>query len=369
MQRRLTQHVGTRLSLAALILFTSLPGCTESEPPRATSTARTTKPMVQRPTASESTSRKAPPTKAQSKPKTKPGPKIKLQQKQKAPSKPKPKPVSPAELARRRWLKVVPTLREADKRRAATFIANQDRLDQSVRSLVTEQGIQTFIDHALGMQSKAIALQDKSKHQEWLRNLFVEHIFPLAQLKQLMEDESHLLERQLAEIDNQTLVAIRADVDLDPKAVRVREINVAGIQNHLDAVLDEVRQSVDQSLVKSISSFLFGAAGFEAARQGTRHAMRDDHGNVSLLGEIISFGVGFVAEEVTRTVADEVLQTRATIEADLRGAARDLLEECTAGSRIAGERATAVNRHQQALLAAVTQSIGVEPNWAAKNYQ
>lgn len=341
MTLQINHHLNVRPSVTALICLAALTGCSERGMPQASSTS--TRSKAQRPVKATKAPLPA--------------------------SRRKTKPVSKEEVARRSWLKVAPALRKADEKRAKVFASNQERFDQSVRSLVTQQGIDAFVEKALGLQSKAIALKGSSQHEAWLQKLFVTHVFPLPALKQLVQEESVLLVRKLSEVDNETLVAIKADVELDPSRIQAGKVDVNGIHRHLDDLVGDVQRSVDQSMAKSISSFFFGAAGFEAARQGSRHAMKDESGNVSLLGELVAFGIGFVAEEVTRTVADEVLQTRQSVENDLRDATRSLLSRCTGDGRIARERATALKRHQQALFDAVTQSIGVEPSWAAKNYQ
>jgi len=120
-------------------------------------------------------------------------------------------------------------------------------------------------------------------------------------------------------------------------------------------------------MARSVASFFFSWAGFDAGQKIARNSMKDEYGNVSIFGELISFGIGVVAEEVTRNVADELLQIRETVDSNLSTATRSLLSDTVEGE-IPKELSAAPRRHQIAVFKAIVDSIGVDQKWAADNY-
>ena len=135
----------------------------------------------------------------------------------------------------------------------------------------------------------------------------------------------------------------------------------------LDQLSQQLQDTVDRSVGFSVSSFLAGAAGFEAGRQISRNLLADENGEISLFNEVLTWGIGFITEEMTRQVTDDVLQTRESIDADLKEVTQQLVDSCTVSGSIYNKRLEAVNCHHCAVIQAVSHALGIDPRWALAN--
>jgi len=351
-----------RCILAGLLVMTLLVGCGEapsSSPRLATTNRPAKKPKVSKQNTPPTTPHVAPAASAKAQPKPKPTPK----------PKPKPKPtISLPELRRQQWLRAIPVLKKAEQRMRLVFVENQKQMEAAASTLVTEQGIETFIDNAIGMKSIWGSLQGND-HRDWIQKQFESHVVPIGRLKRIVLSYSETLDQQLAEIDTETLIAIQADVDLDPAALGVVQIDLNQISQQFGRLVNGVHESVNQSIGKSLSSLCLGMASFELAHGASREAMKDENGEISTLGALLSIGIGVAAEELTRSVADEALETRKEIGRDLRAASQSLLLHSTAKGPIRSQRAAAVTSHHSTLLGAIIRSLGVDPIWAFNTYK
>ncbi len=117
---------------------------------------------------------------------------------------------------RHTWTAIAPTLQRADQQRHKAVAESIKQLKDLTRSIANPTGTHAFIDAALGSQSKYLSVKDQSEHRRWLREQLAVHVFPADEYQQLVAAHGQALHSTLGQIDNDALIALQADVDLDP---------------------------------------------------------------------------------------------------------------------------------------------------------
>jgi len=280
-------------------------------------------------------------------------------------SKPVPLP-SPRTQEEARWIKMLPSLVDAHNERASATNAHVDRCVASIKSLKTNQGIDAFIAEAMSLKSKAMCVTDPAGHRKWMKRLFREHVVPVNRLQDVVRIQSKSLESALADVDNDLLIAVQADIDLDPTSLRCKTVDVARINRQTDLVIDDVCKSVQTAVGKSLASFAIATTGGLVSENILRNSLKDDRGNVSFFNQMLALGGGLLADHVVSEIATEVLQPKKTLKADINALADRVINRCVNGS---GAVRTSWNQlctaHHNQILNAVTASYAVDRRWAS----
>lgn len=289
-----------------------------------------------------------------------------------SPQPPKPAPRSPQTEAERVWAQAVPTLKKYSDRRFAVAEEELGRLRRSTQGLATQAGRKEFIDATLSLEAKGRLVADSNRFRPWVRSLYLQHVFPADEMLRQAALTSSNLKQALKRIDDEFLVAMLIDIEKVPEAFFPESLDLRQFNQLVDQELDAVLSKVYDSTGRQIGAFAAGAAGGYAANQIAREAMRDENGQVSLLGELIAFGIGAAADVATESVANEVLQTRQILDQELQGSTDRLIQQCvlsgTPASHLTTEMVNSIRRQNAAMAVLYAHHLGVNIDWAMDYY-
>lgn len=265
------------------------------------------------------------------------------------------------------WHRIARQLQLADGNREFEHAKLLLKLTSHLTWLTSDDRVDSYVDETLSLGSFWGALQDSGEHTQKLRELFCTYIWPDGEIERCVSWTADAISREMIEIDNDCLIEIQADVELDPGTLNAGVVNTAVVDEHIERLLHELDIQVTGSLARSVSSQFAGLAGFEAGRQVARNLAADENGDVSIYGEIASFGIGWLTNEFTQIIADDALEIRSAIEGELREGTNKIIGACDPGGVIYKELAEAPKRHSEAVFQAVTESLGIDPDWARAN--
>lgn len=274
---------------------------------------------------------------------------------------------SKEELKLEQWHRVAHQLQLADSMREDNHAYLMQQLDKYFSELASQERIDAYVDETLSLRSFFGAMHDESAHTYKLKEVFESNIWPSGEFERCVHWTVDAMNHLMVEIDTNYLIRIQADVELDPSTLNAGVVNQSIIDEHLERLLHELDAQVAGSLARSVSSYFASFAGFEAGRQVARSLATDENGDVSIFGEIASWGIGYLTHELTHIVADEVLEIRSSIEDVVRSGTEGLLDECRPGGAFYEEFAKAPKRHSDEVFQAVTESLGIDPEWARAN--
>ena len=131
-------------------------------------------------------------------------------------------------------------------------------------------------------------------------------------------------------------------------------------------------ESVKTATGKQLTAFFTGLAGGEIARRVTREAMKDDQGNVSILGELFALAVDAGVSYVIDETASELAQTKATLKRDLKSSADTLISKIAsdgnASQTIRKEWDSLYLLHHNSCEAGLAKFLGIDLKWARRTY-
>lgn len=271
-------------------------------------------------------------------------------------------------LARKRWRKVQPALLQHRVR--VTEIASQaiDEVWGLAFNLKSQAGVDSFIEDALTLESKAWALSNPTEHREWIESQFLEKVVDLDAFREQLNAIADSLQHELTELDDELLIELRLDSDFDASELRIDAIEFDRLNDELSVVLPHVCDSVYDAMAKSLVSLAAGLGTGIVAEDMARSAFADENGNVDLLSGLASMAIGFLADEVASTIADEVMQTDEVLEAALDKQADRLSIVLRypgpAHSAWLDEFNSLAHSHDSQVVDLVIQHIGVDREWA-----
>ena len=288
------------------------------------------------------------------------------------PSNDRPVPRACRTAAEREWTNVVPALQKADKQRLAVGNEIFGALQRSAHDLCSSAGRKAFIDEALSLKSKQLMLTNRPQHRAWLRRLYLERVFPLEPFQKQVLLCSNGLAESMQRIDNALLVECFVDVEDFPKVTRPMPLDLAKFNRAVDREIDEILKAVYDATGKELISFTASWIASDVVQDAAKDAMRDENGRTSWLGEIISLGIGAVADEVVTDLTDELLQTRQDLDKHLQESTNDLLENCltegTAGQFLQDQMIASIHTQKNRMGHLIIDYLKVDPKWAVQYY-
>lgn len=272
------------------------------------------------------------------------------------------------------WMKHLPTFQNSWELQRQTMVNHITKMTSNIGSVKSRQGIEAFIEEAMSLKSKAMWATDQDGHRRWLRDLFKKYVVPTAIIHQIVATECKAMDGELAACDNDMLIKLKADVPLDPASIKCRTISLELIDKQIDAIAGKIYAQVDGATYKSLAAFLAGTAGFEASRQVSRSFMKDDSGNVSLFGEIMSFGLGMLGDVVTSEITNEVFGTRSELRSSLNSLADQVIGSCckpdgAVFQAILNECSSVIWEHRRTVATAVASELDIEADWGNATLQ
>lgn len=289
-----------------------------------------------------------------------------------SPQPPKPVPRSPQTEAERAWAKVVPALKQAHQRRIAAAELLLNQLRKSAAALATQNGRDTFTDAALGLKSKQLMLTDSAGHRTWLRRLYVDQVLPVDLLRQQVKVTSDALTNVFTRIDHDLVVEQMLDVEEIPSKFRPVPLDLARFHQAVDREIEAMMPAVMDSTTRQLTAFAAGAVGGTVAGNAAREAMRDEQGNVSILGELFSLAVGVGADMAVDHVMNEALETRKHLSNELQKSTNRLLANCLGSGAttdvLIAEMVKSIRQQETAMAALFIRDLEVDLDWAIAYY-
>ena len=266
------------------------------------------------------------------------------------------------------WVKHTAALHVSCDKQISATNSRIMRIVNNVSQVKSKEGIEAFIEEAMSLKSKSMWATDQTAHRRWLRDLFKKHVVPVQLIHQIIAAEANAIDKDLAAIDNELLIELKADIAFDPASIVCPAISTEAIDKHIDAVADKVCAEVDTATYKSLAAFLAGVAGGETTRQISRSALADQHGNVSIFNEIVSLAIGIAGDIVTTEIASEALGTRTELRSQINKLANDVLrsivtEEGEVLNTIVATFGESVREHRAAIIGAVAKEWNIEAEW------
>lgn len=271
------------------------------------------------------------------------------------------------------WVRQVPIIKKAESKYLQAANDSVGKIFSKIRAVKSEQGIEAFIEEAMSLKSKGMMVTDPDGHKKWLRSLFTKHVVPVAAIHAILAAETQACEAAFAQIDNDVLIQMKADVPLDPTAIRCQPLSTKAIDQAIDEVIDNAYDEVGIATVKGVIAFLSGTVAFDAGNQMTRDAIRNQKGSLSFFDEIFAFGVGVVADIVVNEVSNELMGTRSELRKQLNVIADKAINRCLdpKGDVIkstVSEFGKTVQVHQDSIIYAVVDQLEVGTLWAVMYY-
>lgn len=289
-----------------------------------------------------------------------------------SPQSPIPVPRSPRTEAERTWAKTVPALKQTHQKRiaAANLLLNQ--LRSSAAELATKTGRDAFTDAALGIKSKHLMLTDSEKHKTWLRQLYVDQVLPVNSLQQQVKVTSDALTKVLAEIDHDLVIEQMLDVEEVPQKMLPVPLDLTRFNQAVDREIDSMMPAVMESTTRQLAAFTAGAVGGTVAGGVAREAMRDEQGNVSFFGELVSMAVGIGADLAVEQATNEALETRKHLNDELQKSTNRLLVNCLGNGAptdvLIDEIRKSIRQQEAAMAALFIRDLDVDMDWAVAYY-
>ncbi|QDS91438.1 hypothetical protein FF011L_01680 [Roseimaritima multifibrata] len=283
-----------------------------------------------------------------------------------AQSEPEPTTIpNPRNRAEATWLGTIQPLHNAHAKRADAINSMFSRFVNSANELTTEDGLDQFVSEALSFKSKTMYVANRSGHREFIEGLFRKHVLSTAQLSEVVELLSKELDGTLADIDSNLLVEIRSDVPLDPMSIKCEAIDVADINRAIDSVIDDVCESVDSAVSRSLAKFGASAASGIVGESISRKILTDENGEISFWNRIGALAIGIGVDLAVDKVIEETVKPGETLKQEVRVQSRTVLQRCTQPTGPVGTRwLSCFQTHNNQLLRAVTREKAIDLDWA-----
>ena len=272
------------------------------------------------------------------------------------------------------WLGCLDTLLDADKQRLEAVGAYIRRLDERAAEQFQGRKIDAILDALVSLTSQTKEASDSVAWKGWLREQFLLHAFDMEQFKNVIRTELARLERDLDQIDDQTIIKLGYDVDVESVLRQIPEPQLD--YSKFDLLVDEavaaiaphVHNANVEGAARGAGKLVVGGI----AQKQAADALRDEEGNLSWSGFFGSILFGVAVEEV----GDALVETASTTREDLRQAAGDATLALLEGYIKKGPAAELHRRNlrdrivrRKAILSyCVMRELGVDPAWANKTY-
>ncbi|MEM8944782.1 MAG: hypothetical protein AAGD11_06315 [Planctomycetota bacterium] len=245
----------------------------------------------------------------------------------------------------------------------------QREFNRQLKTLITSQGIDAFVEDALSWTSKGKLASNSYTHKLWLRSKFREHVFPQQEVRKLLLLQFADAHEDFCKFDNALLTGLKIDSPYDPKQLPWKPKDVAFIDDAFDKATDAVADEVCDAVIRSLGTLTASVAGGWVGQDVVLDLMRDPQGNATLMDNILSGLFGLGAAYVTETIAEEVLQPEQVLTKEVTKLTIHLLNNITSDGHahraIKSFLTDLERKHRDATDQALCQGIRVDWNWAA----
>lgn len=268
---------------------------------------------------------------------------------------------------------LLPTLYVAHNKRVDEVNQHFAELLKNIRACKNQHGLSAFVEEATSLQTKALMATDKAAHRRKIRQLFLDEVLRIDQIREVIRVQSKSLETALNHIDQNLLIDLgEGDTEIKPVKSQVASLKLDPILHQVDLIVDQVYSSVYDELGKSLVSVGAGVAGGLAVDGMAREQFSAD-GELTFLDSIFAAAIGLAADVVITEFADEVMETDATLRKSVDELADQVIRNCTvkggaANTALQSAFVGLFHDHNRRMLYTVTDALRIDRKWALSVY-
>lgn len=262
---------------------------------------------------------------------------------------------------------IVPKLRQSQTRRFELWNANDKQLTSALEGIMTDDGIDAFIEEAMGLRSNFQMLTDKGAFRKKLRSLFKTHVLQFYKLQAAVFANAQKFNAEMDSVDDDLLIAVDIDADCSRFRSHIQRVSADALKEHLDCITESMADSVFKSVTASYTSTGVGAAGGAIGTAIADKRFTLD-GERSFLDTICAGAVGLFADYVITEVADAYLQPKQTLAKEIRDLREQFVTDVIRqGQACSLEMRQSLNSHDQAMVCLAAVFNKVDAKWALAN--
>lgn len=266
-----------------------------------------------------------------------------------------------------------PSLHAAHNKRFAQYKQHVAALEKNIRACKNHWGIDAFVDEATSLTNKALLATDQTAYRRKIRQLFLDEVLQIDQMREVIRVQSTSLEAACNDIDQNVLIDLgEGDAELKPIKPRFASISLEPVLQEVDRVVDQVCDRLYEELAKSAVSVAAGM-GAGAAGHGFAKQRFSQDGEYSLFDSIVALGVGVATDVVVTELADDLMETDETLKNAVSLLADEVIDSCvkpngSANTALQSGFSGLLQDHTNRMLYAVTDALGVDRDWARSVY-